>query len=241
MTTTQQAAPAFTARVEYAKRDRLRFIGHLDTARLIVRAVRAAGLPARYTSGHSPHLDTSFGPPLALGHTGGAEFFDVRLTEAMGPAAIHEALGAHVPEGIEVRSVRLIPGKAGSLGMELNRAEYVVILPAGAAIAAEAVERFLASNRVVVERKRGGRDKAVNVRQYVERLAMFDEPEGGTRLEMAIVLTPEGSTNPEEVLGALGGGEAAPGVRIHRKRLYHYAAGGEPTEEANAERSGHVS
>jgi len=230
--TSQSKTELFTVRVEYAKRDRLRFIGHLDTARLIVRAVRAARLPARYTEGHSPHLDISFGPALSLGHTGDSELFDVRLTAPMGPAAIHDTLQAHMPEGIEVRSVRLIRGKAESLGVELNRAEYVVSLPAGVELASGAVEQFMASDEVVVERRRGGREKAIDVRRYVERLEMFDEPDGARRLEMAIVLTPEGSANPEEVLGVLSGGGAAqgPGVRVHRERLYHAAAGGGSAE-----------
>ena len=220
---TQQATEPITARVEYAKRGRLRFIGHLDMARLITRAVRAARLPVRYTHGHSPHLDVSFGPALPLGTTGDSEYFDLRLAEPVEPGAVGEALGAHLPDGLEVRSVRLITGKTASLGAWLNRADYTVRLPAGFELAPEEIERFLASERAVVVRRRGDRDKAVNVRRYVERLEALDEPEGGTRLEMTLAATPEGSTNPVEVLAALAGDAAArcPGMRVHRERLYH--------------------
>lgn len=224
---THQETEAITARVQYAKRGRLRFIGHLDTARVLVRAVRAARLPARTTRGHSPHLDVSFGPPLALGHTGDSEFFDVRLTEAVAPDATRAALQARLPEGLEVRAVELIAGKAESLGVYVDRADYAVRLPAEAVVGPGAVERFLSSDRVVVVRTRGGREggreKAVNVRQWVERLEVFDEPGGGMRLEMTIGITPQGSANPLEVLEALAGADAArqPGVRVHRTRLYH--------------------
>ncbi len=228
---THQETETITARVQYAKRGRLRFIGHLDTARLIVRAVRAARLPARTTRGHSPHLEVSFGPPLALGHTGDSEFFDVRLTEPVAPDAMRAALQARLPEGIEVRAVELIMGKAESLGVRLDRADYSVRLPAETALERAAVERFLSSDEVVVVRTRGGREsgrekrreKAVNVRQWVERLEVFDEAGGGMRLEMTIRITPQGSANPLEVLEALAGADAArqPGVRVHRIRLYH--------------------
>ncbi len=228
---THEKTEWITARVEYAKRGRLRFIGHLDTARLIMRAVRAARLPARYTQGHSPHLDISFGPPLSVGTTADSEFFDVRLTEPADPTAMRQALNAHVPDGIEVRSVRVIAGKADSLGVHLDRADYTVHVPAGVEIAPEAVARFMASEQVVVVRKRADREKQVNVRRYIERLEAFDEPDGATRLEMTIAVTPEGSTNPSEVLAALGGTDAAhePGVRVHRDRMYH-AAGGGPSQ-----------
>jgi radical SAM-linked protein len=221
----QQGTELVTARVEYAKRGRLRFIGHLDTMRLIVRAVRAARLPVRTTRGCSPHSDISFGPPLALGQTSDSEFFDMRLTGPADAAAMRDALEAHVPEGIEVRSVRLIAGRAESLGASLDRADYTVHVPPEVTIGREAVERFLASDEAVVVRKRGDREKAVNVRRYVERLEAFESPDGGTRLEMTIAVTPEGSANPVEVLEALAGRAASvlPGVRVHRDRMYHAA------------------
>ncbi len=219
---THHQAERITARVEFAKRGRLRFIGHLDTARAIMRAVRAAGLPARTTQGCSPHLNTSFGPPLPLGLTGESEFFDVRLTEPVDVAAARETLQAHLPDGLEIRSVQLITGKTESLGAWLDRADYTVHVPAGVMIAPEAVEQFLASDEAVVVRTRGDRERAVNVRRYVERLEAFDEP-GGTRLEMTIVITPEGSARAAEVLSLLVGEQAArqPGVRIQRDRVYH--------------------
>ena len=222
---THQQAERITARVEFAKRGRLRFVGHLDTARAIMRAVRAAGLPARTTQGCSPHLDASFGPPLPLGLTGNSEFFDVRLTEPVDPAAAREALQAHLPDGLEICSVRLMTGKTESLGARLDRADYTVHVPAEVTIAPETIEQFLASDEAVVVRTRGERQRAVNVRRYVERLEAFDEPGGRTRLEMTIVMTPEGSASAAEVLGILVGEEAArqPGVRIERDRVYHAA------------------
>jgi radical SAM-linked protein len=231
---TQHDTTPTTARVEYAKRGRLRFIGHLDTMRMIVRAVRAAGLPACTTHGCSPHLDVSFGPALPVGQTADSEFFDLRLAEPADPAAMRDALAARVPEGLEVRSVRLIAGKAESLGTYLDRADYTVHVPAGVPIAREAVERFLSSDEVVVVRARGGprgrheREKRVNVRRYVERLEVFEAPDGGTRLEMTVAVTPQGSANPVEVLEALTGqaGPARSGVRVHRTRTYHAADGG---------------
>ncbi|MBN1916328.1 MAG: DUF2344 domain-containing protein [Verrucomicrobia bacterium] len=223
---TQHETERLTARVEYAKLGRLRFIGHLDMTRLITRAVRMARLPVRYTQGCSPHLEVSFGPPLAVGHTGGAEYFDLKLRGPLEPAAAREALQAHVPGGIEVRTVHLISGKTESLGAFINRADYVVELPADA-VGRDAVERFLDDAEVIVTRQRADQSKPVNVRRFVEQLALV-EHEGGARIVTAIVMTPQGSTNPAEVLEALGIDPNA-ATSIHRTRTYH----ADDTDEAS--------
>ena len=216
---TQHETERITARVEYAKLGRLRFIGHLDTTRLITRAVRMARLPVRYTQGCSPHLEVSFGPPLAVGCTGESEFFDLKLSESVDPDAARDALQAHVPDGIHVRSVQLTTGKTESLGAFINRADYVIEL--GSDLAPDTAQRFLDESEVIVTRHRDDREKPVNVRRFVERLAIA-ERENGTRVEMTIIVTPEGSTNPAEVLEALGIDPNA-ATRIHRTRTYHAA------------------
>jgi len=228
---TQQEIERFTARVEYGKRGALRFIGHLDTVRLIVRAVRAARFPVCYSQGHSPHPLVAFGPPLPVGTTSDSEFFDVRLTEPLDPAAARSALATHVPSGIEVRAVRLMTGKPESLGAWLDRADYTVSLPAGLELGPECIQQFLESESVIVTRTRRERTTQVNVRRWVERLDMVSAPDGTTGLEMTIAMTPQGSTNPLEVLRALAGPDAAPrpGIRVHRARLYH--ADDPPTSE----------
>jgi len=244
--TQQQQTERITARVEYAKRGRLRFIGHLDTVRLIMRAVRVARLPVQYTKGCSPHLDVAFGPPLPVGTSADSEFFDLRLTEPVDPAAMRDALEARMPDGLEIGGVRLIMGKTASLGVFLNRADYVVDV-AGGGIGRDAVECFMARDEVVVVRTRKTRDhstreKPVNVRRFVERIDLTEQADGSTRFEMTIVVTPDGSTNPVEILAALRGedamsseqtsggmgalGSAAAAVRshpvrVHRVRTYH--------------------
>ena len=227
---TNAATELVTVRIEYAKGGRLRFIGHLDTARLLVRAVRASGLPARMTQGHSPRIEVSFGPALPLGATADSEFFDVRLTEAVDPAAARQALAAHMPDGIEIHAVRLIAGKAESLGLVLNRADFALELPPELTVEPSAIEQFLASEQIPVVRTRSGRDKTVNIRPWVERLELCDVAGGGARLEITIVITPQGSANPLEVLGVLAGPDAArhSGVRVHRQRLYRDGDGTSP-------------
>ena len=46
----------FRLRVRYGKRDRLKYLGHLEVIHTIERIVRRAGLPYAVTQGFSPHM-----------------------------------------------------------------------------------------------------------------------------------------------------------------------------------------
>lgn len=56
----------FRLRVRYGKRDRLKYLGHLEVIHTIERIVRRAGLPYAVTQGFSPHARG-----LLFGATGG--------------------------------------------------------------------------------------------------------------------------------------------------------------------------
>ena len=43
-------------RAVYSKRNRARYISHLDVTRCMQRAVKRAGLPVWYTEGFNPHI-----------------------------------------------------------------------------------------------------------------------------------------------------------------------------------------
>ena len=50
----------FRLRVRYGKRDRLKYLGHLELIHTIERIVRRAGLPYAVTQGFSPHMRVGF-------------------------------------------------------------------------------------------------------------------------------------------------------------------------------------
>jgi radical SAM superfamily enzyme YgiQ (UPF0313 family) len=68
-------------RILYEKRGPARFITHLETIRIIQRALRRTGLPLSYTKGFRPHPRLSMGPSLPVGFEGLEEFFDIEFTE----------------------------------------------------------------------------------------------------------------------------------------------------------------
>ena len=50
-------------RVRFSKFGPIKFIGHLDTMRFVQKAIKAAGIPVKYTEGFSPHQVLSFAFP----------------------------------------------------------------------------------------------------------------------------------------------------------------------------------
>ena len=47
-------------RVRFSKFGPIKFIGHLDTMRFVQKAIKAAGIPVKYTEGFSPHQVQSY-------------------------------------------------------------------------------------------------------------------------------------------------------------------------------------
>ena len=87
-------------RMRFAKTGRARYISHLDLIRCFQRAVCRAKLPAAYSEGFHPHMQTSFATTLPLGFFSTAEQMDLELTEELPCDAVMERLNAVLPEGI---------------------------------------------------------------------------------------------------------------------------------------------
>jgi hypothetical protein len=54
-------------RFGFAKAGDARYLSHRQVMDALARALRAAGVPARYTEGYNPHIRVSMGPALAVG------------------------------------------------------------------------------------------------------------------------------------------------------------------------------
>ena len=94
-----QGDRVFRHRITFSKTGDARLLSHRNTMDVLERAIRAAGLPARYSEGFNPHMKLSMGPALALGLESRHEVFDVEADRAVsrrrGRAHQREAAGRH--------------------------------------------------------------------------------------------------------------------------------------------------
>ncbi len=119
--------PVFRHRVTFEKRGDARLLSHRNTMDVLERAIRAAGLPARYSEGFNPHMKLSMGPALPLGLESRHEVFDVEGIAPFGSDAAR-AINDKVPPGIAVLEVRPLSPADPALSKAVKSARYVVRL-----------------------------------------------------------------------------------------------------------------
>jgi radical SAM family uncharacterized protein/radical SAM-linked protein len=114
-------------RVTFEKTGDARFLSHRNTMDALERAIRASGLPARYSEGFNPHMKLSMGPALPLGLESRHEVFDVDGREPFGPDAAR-AISDKLPPGLAVLDVRELSAADRALSKSVRSARYTVRL-----------------------------------------------------------------------------------------------------------------
>jgi radical SAM family uncharacterized protein/radical SAM-linked protein len=122
-----QGGPVFRHRVTFEKTGDARLLSHRNTMDVLERAIRAAGLPARYSEGFNPHMKLSMGPALPLGLESRHEVFDVEGIAPFGPDAAR-AINEKLPPGIAVVNLRSLSPADAALSKAVKSARYVVRL-----------------------------------------------------------------------------------------------------------------
>jgi radical SAM-linked protein len=166
----------------YSRKGAARFLSHLETASVIIRAMSRAGLPMRYSEGFNPKPKISFLDALPVGVETEGDPFLVELTEPMDGDTLHEALDAHLPRGFRLESAHQVD-TGGNMSKQYRRLTYRMEL-AGAAVPLPeidpAIDDFLVRDEAWFETRGDARKKRINVRPFVE--SMEYRPDAGVLL-----------------------------------------------------------
>ncbi|HYQ95432.1 MAG TPA: TIGR03936 family radical SAM-associated protein, partial [Candidatus Eisenbacteria bacterium] len=114
-------------RVTYEKLGQARFTSHLDLVRIFDRALRVAKIPMAFSQGFNRHAKIAYGPPLSLGATSRAEYFDLELAQPC-PWPTIESMNDVLPEGIRIQGGRPFTRQTESLMAAITQADYEVRL-----------------------------------------------------------------------------------------------------------------
>jgi radical SAM-linked protein len=195
----QQAPPVQRLRIRYAKRGRLRFTSHRDFSRAFERAIFRARVPMAYSSGFNPHPRISYAGAAPTGAASEAEYLEIALAEVVDPASVRALLEAALPDGLDVLEVVESPG--GALAERLQGSRWAIDLDVDGAAATAAVEQFLASGAVLVQRmtKKGLRE--FDCRAAVVALSAAPS-DAGARLDL-VLRHAEPAVRPDDVLAGL--------------------------------------
>lgn len=118
-------------RLAFSKRGSLAWISHLDTQRLLHRALRRSALPVSFRGEFHPLPRLQIALPLPLGVEGLEEWMDLELSAAVDPGAVRGRLQRELPEELRLLSCREVPLQGPSLSQELVGARWHFSLQRG--------------------------------------------------------------------------------------------------------------
>lgn len=195
-------SPRYRYRVRFVKLGRLRFLGHLDLMRLILRALRRAGVALVYSQGFNPKPRLSLGPALSVGVYSEGEYADFESFDRLDSPEAIQRMNDALPEGVRFEALRMIRRDLPALTDAMRAARYRVHTGGGRDLAAD-LERFRARRGVTVTRlKKNGKEHRFLLDDELSGLEQVD----GDSLRMTLALRGGGaSVRPGEVLREIFG------------------------------------
>ncbi len=215
-----RASEPLRLRLRFSKRGKVRFTSHRDVARIWERALRRAGVPVAYSAGFARRPRISFGLALPTCYESDAEYLDVMLDQSRpAPACRHaeaDALSEALPRGMSVLASARLPGRRPSLQHAVTSCTWWIdATGAGSQLASDALDRALASDVLLVERKRKGRVRTDDIRPSILAARVDGDTIDGVRLVAELGTQPR-ATRPTELLASLN-----PPLRELRVRRLH--------------------
>lgn len=205
--------------VRFSKGEEVRYTSHLDVQRLFQRAFRRAKLPLAYSQGFNPHPLMGFAAALSVGHTSGAEWFDVKLKEYMDTDEFIKRVNAVLPKGFSVLSAMDAGEFSKSLTSLLVAADYDIEIKGETDGLIELISDMLSGEIIVTKRTKGGL-KDANIRPDILAHKMC-KTEEGVLLTVRGRLNVDGGLNAELFVNAI---RAKSGLRLivntHRRAMY---------------------
>ena len=195
----------FVYRGLITKGEELRYVSHLDYANLFVRACKRAKLPMAYSEGFNPHMKVAFASALSLGAASDAEYVDFEMTEVLPISEVMKRLDAQLPHGAQIVRLRLLEGKHKALMADVDEARYRIAVPYAGDVEAvrTSVACYNAAESAVWERSTPKKHRAIETKAYVKTPVSFQVENGRLIFWMNLIVTPQGSVKPIEILSVM--------------------------------------
>jgi radical SAM-linked protein len=193
-------------RVAFCKGPEMRYISHLDLARVWERLLRRADAPLAYSLGFNPHPRLFFAAALPLGFASRGELLDVLLAERVDTLAFAKRLQAQLLAGLQLLSVTEVPLELPSLPSQVVAAEYEawVVSQDGPQAMQARLDQFLAAAEIPWRRERPTGGRNYDLRPLVQSLRLVRRSADVYVMAMRLQADQKGTGRPDEVLAALG-------------------------------------
>ncbi len=204
--TAEQGENSIRARISFEKTGVFRFLGHLDQARAVARAVRRAGIAIKYSKGYNPNPKIAFLNPLPLGVESLDEYMDIEFDEErfrLNEAQLVDILNKHLPKGLKITGCYFIPLKLPSLSAMMESQKYRIFLhknPSGINIDQGRIEsqinKVLSTDTFDVQLERKNKVKHLDLKLLLEELYLDED----LTVNISLKFKEGGSIKPHEVV-----------------------------------------
>lgn len=217
--------------VTFRKVGPLRFLSHLDLARVVDRAVRRAGLPVKYSEGFNPSARIGYCSALPVGTAGEREQCQIEMESPVAVDEVHRALARELPEDLGVVEVEVVSGTKRRHLSGYSIADYEIELWPDSEVSAGKLRRaasdLLEAGTIRVVRETKSRSIEIDILPGIEHLSVEEprHPGEGPRIQMSLALEQDRLAKPSEVLQELerrlcnsSGREVGLDVRVATRR-----------------------
>lgn len=212
-------------RIHYSKQGVLRYVAHLDMAKVIGMVLRRAGAPLSYSEGFNSKPRVQFPPPLPLGYGARAEAFDAQLNERVDPDELVAKMNACSVEGLVFFAPEEIDLRADSLETEVAASAFTIDLDLDSLeLSIETlrarIAEFQAAESFPVQVKKKNGIRTIDLRHSVTSIDA-ETTDCGARIAMDITHEEGLFVQPHAALGFILGRpiELSPAARVDRERL----------------------
>jgi len=218
-------------RIQYIKKDNMKFLSHLEMVRFMERTFRRMELPLKFSQGFNPHPKISFAAPLAVGVSSEAEIVEVELTEMVDIPEFLEAHKADVPEGLRFVKAKEV-ARTGKLMAMVNASEYLVEVRFDASSQSadernekENLNTFLEKDEITIQKKtKKGKIRDVNIRPFVMEARNVLAETDRSIYRLTVATGSNGNLKPELFvelfMKEIGAIEHTESIRVHRLQLF---------------------
>ncbi len=184
-----------SVRVYFKKKDRMKFVSHLDMNRVMTRILNLSGIPFWYTEGFNPHPYLTFLLPLSLGFESDYEIMEIRIIDdAFTDEMVKDALSKTCPQYIEIDEVLPAVKKAGKIAF----ASYLVSFEHLSDDTLNLLDVFLKRDSIITEKK--GKKGKISEIDLAPKLKKYSIVKNENSVSLELLLPAGGSDNVNPTL-----------------------------------------
>ena len=179
--------------ISFSKLDKARFFGHLELGIIFQRAVKRAGLTARYSQGFNPLMQISFENALPVGMESQEEILSIYFEKETDPDNVVAALNKELPQGLFITGCNLFNRPKNG---NKKSARYTLRISEGCFDKAEVENFSQLSEFIVQDLSKKGKTRTTDLRKSVEKISSLNL----YTLEMILKSYNERTVRPMEIL-----------------------------------------